>query len=330
MVPGAVAEAAMEETMPDAGAYRHIALFDAPGPLGGEVRCGDVRDADDGTIAEIRRAWLDRKVVVMRGQTLTDAELVAFGARFGEFQYSNPLSNPLVVAGKVARQGGGPAEHPEITVVSNVVENGVALGGLGDGEVVWHTDMSSFDAPPNQTILFALEVPPDGGATSFCDMERALDTLPEDLRRAVDGLDLKHDAMIDAAGFVRPEYAHLVDAEPEETPGAIHPLIRTHPETGRDSLYLGRRSNARLIGFARKRSDAVLARLWRHATGAANIWRHWWKPGDVVMWDNRCVMHRREPFDPTSRRVMHRVVIKGTPPRRVRGNAAAETRQIAS
>ena len=298
--------------------YHAIDVILSPAALGAEIRCGDLRHIDDTEIAEIRRAWLDHLVVIVRNQTLTDADLVAFGQRFGEFQYTAPLKNPLVVVGKVAKQGGAFPEYPEITVVSNVVENDAALGGLGDGEVIWHTDMSSFEVPPNQTILYALEIPPTGGETSFCNMYDALEALPDDLRRGIETLDLKHDDMVDAAGFVRPEYAHLVDADPSETPGAIHPLIRTHPETGRDCLYLGRRLNARVIGLPVEKSDALLDRLWRHATAQAMIWCHEWRTGDIVMWDNRCAMHRREPFDPASRRIMHRVVVKGTPPSRQR------------
>ena len=229
--------------------YHAIDVILSPAALGAEIRCGDLRHIDDTEIAEIRRAWLDHLVVIVRNQTLTDADLVAFGQRFGEFQYTAPLKNPLVVVGKVAKQGGAFPEYPEITVVSNVVENDAALGGLGDGEVIWHTDMSSFEVPPNQTILYALEIPPTGGETSFCNMYDALEALPDDLRRGIETLDLKHDDMVDAAGFVRPEYAHLVDADPSETPGAIHPLIRTHPETGRDCLYLGRHLNAQVIGL---------------------------------------------------------------------------------
>ncbi len=296
--------------------YHAIDVTESSAALGAEIRCGDLCHIDDRAIAEIRRAWLDHLVVVVRNQTLTDADLVGFGRKFGEFQYSTPLSNPLVAAGKVARQGGAFPEYPEVTVVSNVVENDVALGGLGDSEVIWHTDMSSFDAPPNQTVLYALELPPTGGETIFCNMYEALETLPDELRRRIDTLDLKHDAIIDAAGFIRPEFAHLAGADPSETPGAIHPLIRTHPETGRDCLYLGRRSNARLIGLPVEESDALLDRLWRHSTAQAMIWRHEWGLGDVVMWDNRCVMHRRASFGPAERRVMHRVVVKGTPPYR--------------
>ena len=141
--------------------------------------------------AKLRQAWLDNLVIVVRNQEMSDADLVSFGRRFGEFQKSNPLPSPLANEGKVA-QGGGDSQFPEVTVVSNIVENGVAQGGLGDGELVWHTDMSSFESPPNQTILHSIEVPASGGNTGFNNMYLAYDTLPAELRKRVEGLSLKH------------------------------------------------------------------------------------------------------------------------------------------
>src|SRR5262245_46696689 len=231
-------------------------------PLGAEVRCGDLRAADDASIAGLRQAWLDHLVVLVRGQHLSDGDLVAFGRRFGEFQYSNPLPSPLANEGKV-KQGGGDSRYPEVTVVSNIVENGVARGGLGDGELVWHSDMSSFEAPPNQTILHAIEVPPSGGQTGFNNMYRVWATLPAPLRDRADGLALKHDATIDAAGYVRKRYSDA-PADPRAGPGATHPLVRTHPETGRNCLYLGRRSRAWLVGLALEDSERLLDTLWEH------------------------------------------------------------------
>ena len=145
-------------------------------------------------------------------------------------------------------------------------------------------------------------------------MYAAYETLPEALREKVAGLTRKHDATIDAAGYVRPRFAHLADTDPRTSPGAVHPLVRTHPETGRPCLYLGRRSKSHLTGFDPSESDALLDALWEHATRPEHAWYHAWQPGDLLMWDNRCVMHRREAFDPDARRVLHRVVIKGTQP----------------
>jgi len=281
--------------------------------LGAEVRCGDLRSIDDGTVRAIRQAWLEHLVVFFRDQRLTDADLVRFGAGFGEFQYTNPLPSPLANEGRV-KQGGRQEAHPEITVVSNVVENGVAIGGLGDGELVWHSDMSSFEAPPNQTMLYALEVPASGGRTGFNNMYLAYETLPDALRERVDTLGLKHDATIDAAGYLRRQYAATAEVDVRDTPGAVHPLVRTHPETGRSCLFLGRRTKSYLTGLPLDESEALLDALWAHATQDRFAWFHAWRPGDLVMWDNRCVMHRREPFDPNARRVLHRVVVKGTKP----------------
>jgi taurine dioxygenase len=290
-----------------------IDIIPTKAALGAEVRCGDLRAADDATIRAIRQAWLEHLVVFFRGQEFTDADLVRFGARFGEFQYSNPLPSPLANEGKV-KQGGRQDAHPEITVVSNVVENGVAIGGLGDGELVWHSDMSSFDAPPNQTVLYALEVPAAGGRTGFNNMYAAYESLPRELRERVRNLALKHDATIDAAGYVRPHFAGAAPVDVRESPGAVHPLVRTHPETGRHGLFLGRRTKSYLMGLEIAESDALLDALWARATHDRFAWFHEWRPGDLVMWDNRCVMHRREPFDRNARRVLHRVVIKGTKP----------------
>jgi taurine dioxygenase len=282
--------------------------------LGAEVRCGDLREVGDAAAKAIREAWLAHLVIVIRGQQLTDQDLIAFGRRFGEFQLSNPLPSPLANEGKV-QQGGSQDDLPEITVVSNVVENGVAIGGLGDGELVWHTDMSSFEAPPNQTALYAIEVPPSGGRTGFNNMYVAYETLPAELRAKVEHLTLKHDATIDAAGYVRKRFADAPD-DIRASPGAVHPLVRTHPETGENCLYLGRRSRAHIAGMSVPESEALLDTLWAHATRPELAWFHDWQPGDLLMWDNRCAMHRREPFDPAARRVLHRIVIKGTKPYR--------------
>jgi len=128
-----------------------VTIVPMPAALGAEVLCGDVRRVSDAGIAQIRQASLDHLVLLLRDQTLSDDELRTLGARFGELQLSNPLPSPQANEGKVV-QGGRDAEIPEVTVVSNIIENGVALGGLGDGELVWHTDMSSFAAPPKADV----------------------------------------------------------------------------------------------------------------------------------------------------------------------------------
>jgi taurine dioxygenase len=267
--------------------------------LGAEVRGVDLRSIDDAMFTEIYRAWLDHSVLLFRDQHLGDDDLIAFSRRFGTLDHA-----PIQENGRRFVEG-----HPEIYVVSNVVEHGVAIGSLGAGEAVWHTDMSYLPDPPKASALYALEVPPAGGDTSFCTMYGAWETLPDDLRAKALGLRVKHDGTYNSGGYVRAGVTPTDD--PRTAPGTFHPLVCVHPETGRRHLYLGRRRNAWLEGLPLDSSDALLDRIWETATADAQAWRHRWRAGDLVLWDNRCVMHRRDAFDPGSRRIMHRTQIKG-------------------
>ena len=267
--------------------------------LGAEVGGVDLRRVDAATFEGIHRAWIDHQVLLFRGQTLSDDDLIAFSRRFGALDIA-----PVQENGRRFVDG-----KPEIYVVSNVIENGVPIGSLGAGEAVWHTDMSYLEDPPKASMLYALEVPPAGGDTSFCSMYSAFETLPEALRRRVEGLQIKHDGTYNSGGYVRLGVTPTDD--PRASPGAVHPLVCRHPESGRRGLYLGRRRNAYLIGLELAESEALLDVLWEHATADKFAWTHRWRVGDLVMWDNRCTMHRRDPFDAESRRVMHRTQIKG-------------------
>jgi taurine dioxygenase len=194
-------------------------------------------------------------------------------------------------------------------VISNVVENGKPIGGLGDGEAVWHADMTYVEIPPKAAILHSLEVPPDGGNTYFADMFAAFATLPDGLKNAAAGKVAVHDASRNSAGMLRKGYKDVTDVR--ETVGARHPLVRTDPQTGRKALFLGRRPNSYVTGMSVADSEALLDALWAHATAKQFTMCHQWQVGDVLMWNNLAVLHRRDPFDPTTRRVMHRTQIKG-------------------
>ena len=267
--------------------------------LGAEIGGVDLRTIDDRDFAAIHRAWLDHLVLLFRGQQLTDDDLIAFSRRFGALDWA-----PVQETGRRFVEG-----HPEIYVVSNVIENGVPIGSLGAGEAVWHTDMSYLEAPPKASMLYALEVPPAGGNTYFCSMYRVYELLPEELRRSIAGLTLKHDGTYNSGGYVRQGVTAVDD--PVESAGVYHPLVVTHPETGRRALYLGRRRNAYIGGLALAESEALLDELWSYTAREDVSWFNQWRTGDVVLWDNRCTMHRRDPFDPQSRRVLHRTQIKG-------------------
>lgn len=267
--------------------------------LGAEVRGIDLRTVTSHIAAVVHRAWLEHQVLLFRDQQLSDSELIAFSRHFGGLDLA-----PVQENGRRFVEG-----HPEIYVVSNVVEDGVAIGSLGAGEAVWHTDMSYLPDPPKASILLAREVPASGGDTSFVTMYEAWERLPDRLRDVARYLRVKHDGTYNSGGYVREGVTPSDD--PRVAPGVLHPLVCVHPETGRLHLYLGRRRNAWIDGWPLDESNALLDELWTIATAEALTWRHRWRVGDVVMWDNRVVMHRRDAFDPHTRRVMHRTQIKG-------------------
>lgn len=279
-----------------------VSVIPMKAALGAEVRCGDVRALNDAAFKPVYQALLDNLVIRIRGQQLTDPELIAFGKRLGELDFA-PLA-------KTGRERARP--HPEIIVVSNVMENGEAIGVLRDAEVVWHSDNSYRERPLSYSALYALEVPPRGGNTGFANMYLALKALDPALRRRIEGRTLKHDMTYNSAGDLREGFQPVADVR--DAPGPSHPIIRTHPETGCNALYLGRRPNAYINGLSVAESEELLNALWAHATQDKFTWHHEWQVGDILIWDNRCVMHHRDPFDAGSRRVMHRIQCTGDVP----------------
>jgi taurine dioxygenase len=267
--------------------------------LGAEVRVGDLRALDDACFAHVLAAWRAHSVLLFRDQTLSDHDLIAFSRRFGDLDWA-----PIQENGRRFVEG-----MPEIYIVSNVKVNGEAIGSLGDGEAVWHTDMSYLDVPPKASMLYALEIPPSGGNTSFCCMYSIYEALPAALKARITGLKIKHDGTYNSGGYVRQGVTPTDD--PRLAPGALHPLVCTHPDTGRCLLYLGRRRNAYLAGLDLEASEALLDELWSYVARPEFAWEHAWRVRDLVLWDNRCTMHRRDAFDPNARRIMHRTQVKG-------------------
>jgi taurine dioxygenase len=276
-----------------------ITIIPASQTFGAEILEVDLRTIDSDDFSSIYQAWLDHSVLLFRGQNLTDEDLIAFSRRFGGLDWA-----PVQESGRRFVEG-----HPEIYVVSNVIENGTPIGSLGAGEATWHTDMSYLQDPPKASILYALEVPPSGGNTYFTNMYRAYESLPDEVKRRIEGLALKHDGTYNSGGYVRQGITAADD--PITSPGALHPVVCTHPETKRRLLYLGRRRNAYIDGLSLQDSESLLDQLWSYATREELAWHNVWRVGDLVLWDNRCTMHRRDPFDAGSRRIMHRTQIKG-------------------
>ena len=287
-------------TSPQATRARSITVTPMNAAIGAQVECGDVKTLDADEFETVRCAFLDHLVLLIRGQSLSDAELLTFGRRFGELSAAAPV-----------HIGQKPRQFPELAVISNVVENGVAIGGLGDGEAVWHSDSCFNEIPPSASILHSLEIPPAGGDTGFTNMYLALATLPAELRAAIKGKTIKHDLRYTSGGQLRPGYTGKEDIR--TTPGPSHAILRRHPETGCNALYLGRRPHAYVGGLPLDESETLLDALWAHAARPEASWHHQWRVGDILIWDNRCAMHRRDAFDPDSRRIMHRTQCKGTP-----------------
>lgn len=271
-----------------------------PGALGAEIRGLDLATIDDAGFADLLAAWHEHLVLVVHDQDVSDAAFLDFSARFGELYLA-----PITVTGKPYIP-----ELPHLAVISNVVENGQAIGGLGNSELIWHTDMSYADDPPVASLLYSLEVPETGGDTWFCNMYRAYEALPDDLKARIASLSCKHDSSHNSAGETRKGFEDGF-ASRDDIPGATHPLVCAHPATGRPVLYLGRRENAYIPDLAEEAGDRLLDELWSYTTKPENTWRHHWHAGDVVMWDNRCTMHRRDDFSADTRRIMHRSQVHG-------------------
>jgi taurine dioxygenase len=250
-------------------------------------------------IDRIKQAWADHLVLRFRGQILTDPQLLAFTRYFGELDPPgpNPYGKPFL------------SEFPEINVISNIKKDGVPMGNLGDGEAVWHCDMTYIESPPRAALLHALQIPPEGGDTFWSNMYLAWDALPDAMKMQIDGKRAIHDATYNSAGMMRKGMQEVTD--PRKAPGAHHPLVIRHPETQRPALFLGRRRNSYIVGMDLDASNALLDTLWTHATQPAFTFRQVWQEGDLIMWDNRCTLHRRDSFDPSASRLMHRTQIKG-------------------
>ena len=272
-----------------------ISKFDAA--LGATVSGIQLGQAQDGDIETIKQALDDNLVLVLHNQTMTDDELVATSTKFGKLDIPgvNPRGKPFH------------AEHPEINVISNIMVDGQPAGNLGAGEAVWHADMTYKDDPPRAAVLYALEIPPAGGSTYFANMYAAYEALPDSLKKAIDGKTAIHDASHNSAGILRKGYEEITDVR--ETPGARHALARTNPINGKRALFLGRRPRSYVPGLTVAESDALLDQLWAHATQEQFVYRHDWKVGDVLIWGNLEVLHRRDPFDASARRRMHRTQI---------------------
>ena len=245
---------------------------------------------------QLYTAWLKYGVLRIRNQQLDDAQLQTFSKRFG------PLEEAPF--GRMSEADKAKIKNRYITTLSNITVDGKPIGGLGNSEATWHSDMTYIENPPPASLLLGIEIPDEGGDTHFANQYAALDALPSKLRNRISQLTLKHNAAHTSIGKLRPGYEPFDD--PRQAPGAIHSLIKTHSESGKPALFLGRREWAYIPGLSVPESEALLDEIWSYAALAENTWTQKWQPMDLIIWDNRCVMHRRDGFDDNSRRYMRR------------------------
>jgi alpha-ketoglutarate-dependent taurine dioxygenase len=254
---------------------------------------------DSDTIGELNDAFAEHIVLCIRDQDFTPPQYAAAARRFGEpvTQLNKSFNLP---------------DLPEVGILSSEDKDELGTGKRVIRGTTWHTDHSFWAVPPKATILYALVVPETGGDTSFCNMRAAYDALPETTKRRIDGLKAVH--TYEASRAAKKMVALDTD-EKKATPDVVHPLVRKHLPTGKNALYLSTTRLERIIGLDREESDALIDELLDHATQPRFQYDHKWRPGDMVIWDNRCSLHHANgdyPLD--AKRLLHRIILKGEPP----------------
>ncbi len=274
--------------------------------IGAEISGFDLtQPLSDETIAEIRQAWLDYQILLIRGQEITPEQQIAFTSRFGE-QEEYPLKHYRLPG------------YPEIFCLSNMDEDG-RITQTADVGREWHTDMSWSIKPALGSILRCIEAPNYGGTTIFSNAYMAYERLSPAFRRMIDPLYAVHQVFNPKTSVLNNKNAagYLDTAKIEEmlreNPPVVQPVVRIHPETGRRALYVCENVTTRLVGCSEAESEPLLAYLFKVAAFVEYTYRHAWQPNDIIMWDNRCTLHMAVPDnDHEQRRLMHRTTVLGT------------------
>lgn len=266
--------------------------------LGAEVTGLDLaKPLDPPTVAALRRAWLDHLVLLFRGQTLSERAQVEFASHFG---------TPTGPQNRI-RKDAPPDADQRVMLITNVRKDGEPIGSLPDGELQFHSDSAFLANPLLATVLYGVDIPSRGGDTMFVNAYRALETLDAATRARIDGL-----RAINVYDYTTQVKTGRLDRT--KMPHASHPVVRTHPETGRKALYVNRLMTEEIEGLAEDESRALLTRLFEHIERPDLRYVHVWHPGDLLMWDNRCTQHARTDFPPGERRLLRRVGLAGDRP----------------
>jgi taurine dioxygenase len=271
--------------------------------LGAEIVDLDLsRTINDETFATLRRSFLESNgLLVFRDQRITPEQHIAFSRRFG------PLM--IHVLDKFLLPG-----HPEILQVSNVIVNGEPIG-LGDAGRIWHSDLSYTAEPSLGSLLYALEIPTEGGDTSFANMSAAYDALPSEIKQQLDGKSAVHSYSHSYAKFSGSKFRpKLTQQQKDQVAEVVHPVVRTHPETGQKALFVNEGFTSRIVDLPEAESRELLEFLFAHSTQPQFVYRHRWQDHDLLFWDNRCTIHLAHGCPPQLRRHMHRTTVKGDEP----------------
>lgn len=263
--------------------------------LGAEISGIDLRQPlDPETVREVRQAWLDHLIILFRDQDLDAGEQKRFCESFGDLEI-------------VKSDRSQDDENRHILFVSNVTDEGKRTV-LENGEMWFHSDQCYYETPVSATVLYAIEVPSTGGNTLFSNCYAAFESLPAELRERIAGQKAMH------AYDYGPDMQVKQGARAADARRHAHPVVRTHPETGRKAIYVNRLMTEYIEGFDPAESDDVLSRIFGHIEQPQFIHEHVWRPGDLIMWDNRCVAHARTDFDPAERRMLRRMTVQGDRP----------------
>lgn len=267
--------------------------------LGAEVLGLDLsKPLDDATFAAVHRAHLDHLVLVFRGQDLSPRQQIAFSRRFGPLD-QHPADDAVL------------PDHPEILLVSTRRENGKYIG-IPDGGPMWHSDLAYREEPSLGSMLYAVELPDRGGNTGFANMYKAYDALPPHLKEAVEG---RRGLFLAGRTNAKRRFKRaLSQAQKDRTPPVMHPIIRTHPETGRKCVFANAQHTVAIEGMDEAESEAILSEIFAHCARPEFVYSHAWRSGDLTFWDNRCVLHIADHSrldDPAYIRHMHRTTIRG-------------------
>jgi alpha-ketoglutarate-dependent taurine dioxygenase len=263
--------------------------------IGAEIIGVDLsRELDDATFAAILDAWHRHLVILFRNQKLSEDDQVRFAERFGA---PARIHTPQFAT-----------SNPAVMLISNIRQDGKTIGALPDGEMQFHSDQCYKEMPAMASVLYAIEIPSRGGDTLFANGYLAYETLPEAVKRRIEGRKAIHAYDYDSAATKR---GGEID---KDAPTYAHPVVRTHPATGRKALYVNRLMTRRIEGLPPEESEELLNFLFQHQENPDFIYAHVWRAGDLLMWDNRCALHARTDFSAAERRLLRRVTILGEKP----------------